>query len=133
MGMLEDLGGYVDTNSGALTLGTNLFLGILPDSPSDCVALLENGGTAGMYTHGSNNLPELERPEIQFIVRHSSYATGRSLADTIYRTLTQIANQTINSVRYLRVEAISSPEVMDRDESRRVLFTCNFYVIRETP
>lgn len=132
MGMLEDLGGYVDTGT-ALTLGTDLFLGILPETPTNCVALLENGGTSGMYTQGSNNLPELERPEIQFIVRHASYATGRALADTVYRRLTQIANQTINSVLYLRVEAISSPDVMDRDAERRILFTCNFYVIRKTP
>lgn len=132
MGMLEDLGGYLDTQT-ALTLGTDLFLGLLPDTPSNCVAMLENSGVGPDFTMGSNNLPKLERPEIQVIVRNSSYATGRSLADTIYRALTQIANQSINSNTYLRVQAIATPSVMDRDANRRVLFTTNFYVIRVTP
>lgn len=132
MGMLEDIGGYVDTNT-SLTLGTDLFLGVLPDAPSNCVALFENGGVSGLYTLGTDNLPKLERPQLQFIVRNASYATGRNLAETLYRLITQITNQTINGNLYLRIEAVSVPDVMDRDQSKRVLFTCNFDVVRDTP
>lgn len=132
MGMLDDLGAYLDTNS-SLTLGTDLFLGVLPETPSNCVALFENGGVSPDFTLGTNNLPILERPELQFIVRNSSYSTGNDLSDTIYRIFTQVANQTINSVKYLRIQAISNPSVMDRDSNRRVLFTANFHVIRVTP
>lgn len=133
MGMLEDLGGYLDTQSASLTLGTNLFLGLIPETVSNCVAIYENSGIAPEFTLGNDNLPVIERPELQVIVRDSSYATGRALADSCYRILTQIANQTINSVRYLRVQAIATPTVMDRDENRRVLFSTNFYVFRITP
>jgi hypothetical protein len=132
MGMLDDIGAYVDTNT-SLTLGTNLFLGLLPESPGNCVALFEESGVSGLYTQGSTNLPQLERPQLQLIVRNDSYATGRSLADTVYRVLTQITNQTINSNLYLRIEATSNPAVMDRDKTKRVLFTCNFDVVRKTP
>ena len=129
MGMLEDIGGYIDAQT-TLTLGTDLFLGLIPDTPSNCVSVFENGGVAPDFTMGTNNLPQLERPELQFIVRNSSYSAGRIIADTLYRTITQISNQTINSVRYLRLQPISNPSVMDRDANRRVLFTCNFYVVR---
>lgn len=132
MGMLDDLGAYLDTNS-SLVLGTDLFLGVLPEIPSNCVALFENSGVSPDFTLGTNNLPILERPELQVIVRNGSYSTGNTLADTIYRVFTQITNQTINSVNYLRIQAIASPSVMDRDSNRRVLFTTNFRVIRVTP
>ena len=132
MGMLEDLGGYLDTNS-ALTLGVDLFLGLMPENVSNCVSVYENGGRSPDFTMGSNNLPIIENPEFQIIVRNSSYQTGRSLADSTYRVMTQIANLTINSVEYLRVVAISSPALMERDSNKRVLFTTNFYVTRKTP
>ena len=133
MGVLEDLGGYLDTQTGQLTAGTNLFYGLLPDTPAICVSLYENAGASPLSTMGSVNLPVLERPQLQVFVRHTSYSTGRDLADTIYRILTQIANATINSNTYLRVEAISSFAVLERDESRRVIFVSNFDVVRITP
>ena len=133
MGVLEDLGGYLDTQLAALTAGTNLFYGLLPETPNVCVSLYENAGAPPNFTMGSNNLPQLERPQLQVFVRHTSYSTGRDLADSVYRVLTQISNATINSNSYLRVEAISSFSVLQRDDSRRVLFVSNFDIIRITP
>lgn len=132
MGLLEDMGAYVDSGS-ALTLGTDLFLGMLPLEPSSCVALFEHAGPGGIYTLGTMNLPQLERPQLQFIVRNASYSAGRSQSETVYRLLTQIANQVINGNLYLRVEATGVPDVMERDQSNRVLFSCNFDVVRDTP
>lgn len=132
MGMVEDLAGYADTNT-SLTLGTDLFIGMMPESPSNCVGVFENSGAPGMYTMGSYNLPRFERPQFQFIVRNSSYSTGRTLADSLYRLFTAIANQTINGHLYYRVEALGTPDVMDRDLNKRVLFTCNFDVVWSLP
>ena len=133
MSILEDLGGYLDTQLVTVTAGTNLFYNLLPETVSDCVALIENSGSAPTFTMGSNNLPQLENPELQFLVRNSVYATGRTLSDSIYRVLTAIANQTINSVLYLRVEAIATPALLERDLNKRWVFTCNFTVMRVTP
>ena len=133
MALLEDLGGYLDTQLASLTLGTNLFYGLLPETVSNCVALYENAGAPPNFTMGSNNLPQLERPQLQAIIRNTVYATGRSLAEDIYRVFTQISNQTINSNVYLRVEALGVPAVLQRDSSTRVLFTCNFDIVRITP
>jgi hypothetical protein len=131
--LLEDLAGYVDTNIASLILGTNLFIGMIPENVSNCVAIYENSGAPPNFVMGSNNLPILERPQVQIIVRNESYATGRALAESVYRVLTAIANQTVNGNRYLRVEAIGVPALLERDSNRRTVFSCNFDVVRILP
>jgi hypothetical protein len=133
MTTLEDLGGYLDTQLAGLTLGTNFFYSLLPETVDNCVALYENSGAPPNFTMGSNNLPKLERPQVQALIRNTSYTTGRDLAENVYRALTQVSNQTINSNSYLRVEALGVPSVIERDTNRRVLFSVNFDVVRITP
>lgn len=129
MAMLDDFGSYVNTNT-SFTLGTDLYLSLMPESPDNVVVLIENSGTAPVFTLGSTNTPQMERPELQVIVRNTSYATGRSNSETLYRLLTQITNTTIGSTLYHRVEAVAAPALYDRDSSRRSLFTCNFNIIK---
>ncbi len=128
--ILVDLGGYIDTNFASLTLGTNFFYGLLPETPDNSVVLLENSGVSPVFTQGSVNTPKIERPQLQFIVRNTSYENGSALANSLYLFLTAIANQSINGTQYLRVVAMSSPSVIERDDNRRVLFTCNFDIQR---
>jgi len=128
VGLLEDIGAYVDANT-SLTLGSTLYLSMLPETPDDVVAIIEDSGMSPLFTHGASNLPKLERPGIQVIIRNRSYATGRSLANDIWRLLAQVANQTINGNLYQRIEPVASPAVYDRDRTY-VWFSTNFYVIR---
>jgi hypothetical protein len=130
MTILEDLGGYLDSSTPSLTLGTNLFYGLMPETVNNVVALYENAGAAPNFTLGSSGLPQMERPQLQVLIRNTSYSGGRSLAETIYRTLTAITNQVINTNSYLRVEALGMPTVLERDSSKRVVFTMNFDVVR---
>ena len=130
MSVLEDLGGYLDTQVATLTLGTNLFYSLMPETVSNVVALYENSGAPPNFTMGSDNLPTMERPQLQALVRNTSYSDGRTIAESVYRTLTAIANQTINGNQYLRVEAVSMPSLLERDVSKRVVFTLNFDVVR---
>ena len=131
MAILDDIGAYINTNT-SLTIGTDFFLSLLPESPDNCVALFEEGGTAPLFTLGSTNTPQIERPQLQVIVRNTSYSTGASTARTVYLLLTAIVNQTINSNYYQRVEAVATPALFQRDENRRSLFTVNFDVYKET-
>ena len=128
--LLVDLGGYIDTNFAGLTLGTNFFYGLLPESPDNAVAIYENSGVSPIFTQGTVNTPAIERPQLQFLVRNTSYETGIALANSLYLFITAIANQTINSTNYLRVVAISNPSVIERDQNKRIIFTCNFDVQR---
>lgn len=130
MALLDDMGTYVAANT-SLTLGTDLYLSLLPDTPDNVVGLFENTGVVPISAMGSANLPKIERPELQFIVRNTSYATGRTLANELWELLTSVSNATIESTLYHRIEATSSPFVFERDNSRRVLFSCNFNVMKE--
>jgi len=131
--LLEDLGGYLDTNSALVTLGTNLFYGLMPETVANCVTLYESGGAPPLFTQGTVNLPVMERPQLQMLVRNAVYATGRSTAEELYRILTAITNQTVNGNHYLRVEAISVPSLIERDANKRAVFSCNFDVLRTLP
>jgi hypothetical protein len=133
MTLLSDLGGYLDTQSSSITLGTNFFYSTIPESPDNCVALIEDSGVSPVFTQGNSGLPVIERPQVQILVRHTSYETGRALIEDLYRILTQVANQSISGTTYLRVAAISTPTMIERDSNRRCVFTCNFDVQRLTP
>lgn len=133
MTLLADLGGYLDSQSTSVTLGTNFFYSTIPESPDNCVAITEEGGVSPQFMQGSNNLPAIERPQLQLLVRNTSYENGRALMDTLYRILTQITNQSISGRTYLRVSAIASPSMILRDDNRRCIFSCNFEVQRLTP
>lgn len=129
MTMLEDLGTYLDSNT-SLTLGTDLFLGHLPDTPSVGTALYELVSSPPQYTLGAVTTPVWENPRVQVYVRHTAYASGRSLCQTIWLALQGIANETVNGVYYQRVQAIGSPEFLYLDDNNRPLFTCNLDVIK---
>lgn len=130
---LDELGTYLAANiSGAtaLTLGTNLFLGRLPDSTDTCVALFETGGTFPSHTMGGASSPVFERGRLQVVTRASGYATARTLAGDVWSTFEQIADETLTGTRYLRVTAVQSPFPTERDSTDRILVVQNFDVIK---
>lgn len=133
MTVLTDIGTYLDGQSASITLSTNFFYSLLPETPDNCVALISEGGPSPLFTMGTTNTPTIERPQIQLLVRNTSYATGEALIDALYRILTAISNQSLSGTTYLRVEAMSFPALIERDQSKRVLFSCNFDVQRLTP
>tara|TARA_R100001510_G_C7651440_1_gene209113 strand:+ start:1220 stop:1624 length:405 start_codon:yes stop_codon:yes gene_type:complete len=134
MSLLTDLGTYLNSASIStqdLTLGTNLFLSRMPESPDTCVALIQSGGTAPTDTFGTS-FPILETPGIQTLVRSASYATGESLAVDVFKSLQSVENQTLTSTLYLKIEAEQSPFPVERDTQERVVFSCNFLITKAT-
>ena len=81
MAFLPELGTYLAANvtDTTLTLGTNLFLGRLPDTPNTCVALFETGGLSPEETMGGSSLPAYTQPRCQILVRAADYASASSL------------------------------------------------------
>ena len=82
--VLEAVGTIIDTNSATLTLGTNLFLGKMPESPDLCVAVYEYAGTQPLATFGATAI-EVDRPSVQVVVRvaKEDYPAARNL-DAIF-------------------------------------------------
>ncbi len=114
MALLLDVGTYLDSATVAtadLTLGTNLFLGREPD-------------------FGGDTAPSLENPGLQVRSRAVAYSTAQSLAVDVWTLLSKVINETLTSTKYLKISAVQSPFALDRDDQDRMIFVCNFDVVK---
>jgi hypothetical protein len=132
MGVLDDVGTYMAANvtDTTLTLGTNLFLGRLPESPDTCVAIYETAGTAPTDVFGANTAPPIENAGVMCHTRATSYSSCQSLAVDVMKTLSKVINETLTSTVYYKIEATQSPFALDRDEQERMVFSCNFTAVK---
>jgi len=134
MSALTDLGTRLDTatiSTQDLTLGTNLFLGRLPDSPDTCVALFETSGLAPTDQFGTG-VPAIETPGIQVRVRAAAYSTSQSLAVDVWKDLATVANEALSGTRYLRVDLLQSPFGLERDGQDRMVYAFNLNAVKAT-
>ena len=124
--ILEAVGTYLQTNNKG-TLGTNIFLGILPESPDVCIGVFEYEGLAPMFTMGTAGI-KVDRPSVQLLFRatRDDYPTARDAADSSRLLLSAVANQTINSLRILRIEPVGSVMPMGVDKNSRPILSANF-------
>ena len=130
MGLLDDIGTLL-VNNGLGTIGTNLFLSLLPANVADAsVVIIETGGSEPGYVHETAQA-STERPSFQVIVRDSDPETARSKANTIWKLLSKQRNTLINSSKYLSIRPIQSPFPLGRDENERDQIIANYAVVRE--
>lgn len=127
--LLDELGAYMQTQ-GIGTLGTDLFIGQMPDSPDAAVTLYEYGGIAPTHALGGG-AARFERPRVQVVARATTYTAARSKIESVYKLLDQVAGVIMSSVRYLRIEAVQAPMFLERDANSRVVMVCNFQVHKE--
>lgn len=121
--VLDDLGVYLAAQ-GEGTVGTNIFLGSMPDSPDDLVALIEVGGDPPVDTFGAvaGNI-NVEKPQIQVQCRaaQDDYSSARVKAESVYKNLHGLAGATLNGTKYLSIDAVESPFNIGRDQNGRWL------------
>ena len=132
MSVLTDIGTYLNDASIStqdLTLGTNLFLGRLPETPDTCVGVIQTAGLAPTDTFGTS-FPPLETQGLQTLVRATTYATAEALAVDVMKSLASVDNQTLTSTLYLKIEAQQSPFALERDNQERLVMSCNFLVTK---
>jgi hypothetical protein len=132
MSMLTDVGTYLAAatiSTQDLTLGTNLFLGRLQESPDRCVGLMQTAGTAPTDVFGTS-YPPVENQGLQTLVRAENYATAESLAVDVWKSLSSVENETLTSTKYFKIEASQSPFAVQRDDRERVVMSCNFLVVK---
>ena len=130
MSTLEELGTYLDSDT-SLTLGTDLFLGIIPETPNICVGLYEYGASAPMDFMTSAQ-PSIEMPRIQATIRgeEDTYATTKALAQTVWLSLSKLRGSTLSGTQWLRAQPLDSPTFLARDETYRPIFVANFQVFK---
>lgn len=135
--LLDSLADYLDAGSTKLTVGTNLFVGDLPDTATITVALLDSGGAAEVRNHSQATAAFL-RPGFQVLIRSTAPANGalainpvaaKTIATEVYHRISRLGDQNIptstGSVRIVATEMLQSPYFIDRDEAGRSLFGFN--------
>jgi hypothetical protein len=134
MALLTDVSTYLASTvtDATLVVGTNLFLGRLPEDPDTCVAIYETMGQSPDDTFGGSTVPVFENPRIQVVARAAAYADSASLAADIWTQLQKVDNETLTSTRYQRIESVQSPFALDRDQRERMVTVCN-YQVQKTP
>ena len=122
--MLSDIGTYLK-NQGVGTPGTDMFLGLMPDQPDNCIALFEYAGSPpDLHWNG-------EYPGLQLRVRNKSYAAARTKIGEAMTALHGLHEQTLSGTRYLLIKARGSPEILKRDANNRVELFVNFEITKE--
>ena len=122
--MLKEIGAYLQSQ-GIGTLGTDLFLGLMPDQPDNCIALFEYAGSPpDLHWNG-------EYPGLQVRVRNKSYAAARTKIEETMKKLHGLHEQILSGTRYLLIKARGSPEILKRDANNRVELFVNFEIMRE--
>ena len=125
--LLADLGDLLASGTTGV-VGTDIFLGMLPDTPAACWAVFETGGAGPEYTMQGES--PIETPSVQLLARAATYATARLKANQAFRVLSGLRTRTINSVMYHWAEALQSPFLLERDDHDRPVVVCN-YLLRK--
>jgi len=121
----------VDSSSGIipdLTFGTNLFIGILPDSPDLCVCVKDTSGSSP-ETHSTN---PLEYPTLQILVRGtvSGYKAAYRSSKCILELLRAKTNFNQGGTKYHHMHPVSDVGFIGSDGKNRPVFSMNFEIMR---
>lgn len=129
--MLEALADRLNSASVAVT-ASNMFIGLMPTTPDRCIALYEYAGSPPIEVM-VDNAATLERPSVQIITRGSrnDYPSARALIESARDVLTNISNEEISGVTFLRVNQISSINALGVDDNDRPRFSLSLQVVSE--
>ena len=108
------------------TVGSTIFIGLMPDTPEACVVLYESPGP-GVVEHFGGGI-SLDLVTIQVSVRgvRDDYPTARNLTDSIRTYLSSVTEETLSGVRILRIRPEGYVNAIGRDQEDRPLFSANF-------
>jgi len=131
MGLVEELGTYLDAASTRYTIGTNLFLNALPDEPATAASITEHGGSAPDYVF-AGDLPVNENARVALTCRSTFSTKARANIHAGWVAFQGITNESLSSKSWLRCSAVQSPFLLRRDEQGRVEFQASFDCARRT-
>lgn len=111
------------------TVNVNGFYNIVPADPDVLFSVLEYGGEADEPDLGKGGATtRLEFARFQVLMRgirdDSDGPALRSLNARV--TLVAVVNQVLSGVRYLGIDCLGPPNLLERDENFRVYWTVNY-------
>lgn len=115
----------------ALTFAVDIFVGKEPSLPNDCVTVFDTPGKpAGLDLKGNT---KYYFPACQIRVRNTGYMAGWALINQIKELLHGgYVNEVWGSMKYLKIECVQEPFLLDWDEKGRVRFVTTFNIQRTT-
>lgn len=127
MSVLAELGSFLQSR-GIGTVGTDLFLGTLPDAPDACGALREYSGPPPEVGFGSPGLA-FETPAVQVVFRGApnNYPAPRAKAEAAYRALAELQVSSVSGADYLMVTPQQAPFLLERDDKVRPVIVFNVH------
>ena len=128
--ILEAVGAKLQTD-GIGTLGTSIFLSLMPDSPDVCIAVYEYAGLPPLDTFGASVTVALDRPQIQVMTRatRNDYVTARDKAVDVRNSLAKISNISLSGITILRIAPSSAVNPIGLDSKDRPLVTISFAAV----
>lgn len=124
MPVAHDIAEYLEDQTIG-TVGTDIFVGIMPNTPDDCIVIWPYAGQP------PDIIWDGEYPSINVKVRNTAQDTGWTKIYSIMKALHKLTNTTIESTLYHRIEAMGSPAYLERDQNNRYIFNINFSIIKE--
>jgi len=119
---IADIIGQSSTGFG-LTFATNLFVDTEPETPNDCVTIINSGGSE------PNNEADIYNPSFMIRVRGAAdkYSETYKLVQDILEYLHLMHDEEINNSKFLGIWATSDVLSLGRDEQKnRPVFSINF-------
>lgn len=118
---IDDIADFLEDNSIG-TVGTDIFVGQQPDSPANCVTVLDTGGQ-----RPDIDLPT-KRPTFQVLVRNTNYANGAAKLLAIRNLLHNKYNATLvgGGNYFYSINAISEGGHIGQDDIGNDEFSMNF-------
>jgi hypothetical protein len=127
MAWLNDVAEYLEDQS-AVTVGTNCFIGHLPDSPDLAAAVYDAGGST--RPHGFD-VP-WEEHQLEIRVRGTSYSAASTLMATILGHLNHKQAFSMNSLTTVHwVAPVAPPALLFYDEKDRAVWLGRFVLQTE--
>jgi len=126
--LADDIAAYLQTSSIG-TVGTDIFVGHMPDAPANCMAVIQSGGESPEMAGPISG--QIERPRLIVRVRNASYASGASKANDVLKALHTAGEVSLSGHRYLFIRAVGSVNQLGRDHENRSLFSLDFVVTKE--
>lgn len=125
----SDLVAYLD-GATALTSGTDLFVGPMPEQPDNCVAITHyNSQQPDDYAMGASlSAPGYEIEDVQLMVRHTARATARTNANAYHALLANLHSTTLSARYYYRIDEDGTPFCIGQDQNGRWRFVSNYTV-----
>lgn len=130
MSLLDSLGAYLEAQ-GVGTLGTDLFLGYLPDTPDSAVVLVDTGGGEASL------VDKIDTPSWQVRIRSSAYPDAMTKALAVMKALHGVTESDLgptgSTTHFHLIWAIQNPVSLGRDGKERHELAQNYRAFWDNP